>query len=137
MIDTLTTKFRLHIIVIALFLFVLPLFIQSFTVSQPIKYLGIGILSLLFFPIGWLMGSAVLGFQVKNPFTTAKHMDSICKSAFYFFYFGGVLLLLLSMLNPSTEQIPLNMLPGGFGIAYAAYKIRKKHVLEQPKLVAS
>jgi len=129
----LTTKYRLLLIFLALLLYVLPLLIRSFFVGQPIQYLGIGILSLLFFPIGFLMGFAVLGFQVKNPFATAKHIDCFCKFAFYFFYFGGALLLTVSLFKPATEEIPINMLPASFGIAFAAYKIRNKHVLEQPK----
>jgi len=108
----------------------LPFFIGSFFGPLPVtSYLLGGLGSLLFFPIGYGMGWFVLGLQLKNPLCPRKTLRTVCKVAFYFFGLGGIVSSLAELGTlQSSEFMPINLIPAGFGLAYAAFKIRRKTV---------
>ena len=131
MMDILTSRYRIPLIVLPIALYIVPLIIHTFLSVSPFQYIGIGLLSLITFPVGILMSFLVLGVQAKNPFFGKDKFGSITKTFFYFFYFGSLLGLFVSSFRHAPDELPINFLPGAMGIAYGCYVIRKKYVIKE------
>ncbi len=131
--DTLTSKYKNQLVIVAPAIYLFQMIFHAFSVNAPMKFIGIGFLSLLSFPIGLLMGFTVLGLQVKNPYARERHINSFCRAAFYFFYFVPIFLMIIGLLLPLQDNTLINFLPASFGIAFAAYKIKQKHGIIQER----
>jgi len=131
MIEILLPKYSKQLIILCIVAYLLPTLSASVVHEKHLPVLIGGLLSILLFPIGYLMGQLVLRVQVINPFCPEKFLDFFCISTIYFFggfslIFGLIYPILLAFHLSSPEEMIINGIPAALGISYAAYKIREQ-----------
>jgi hypothetical protein len=134
MIDKILPKYNKQVLMVSAVAYLLPTLSAAFLGPEPLVYLIGGLISLVLFPIGYGMGKLVLGVQARNPYCSEQRLDSFCRAAIYFFGAGAILFGLLTsflaiLSEAALEEMILNGFPGAFGIAFAAYQLRQKHIL--------
>jgi hypothetical protein len=139
MIDKLFPRYKNFIIGLCFLSWLLPTAYLFVWGKHPtMLYIIFALISIALLPIGYGMGLVVIGLMASNPVYSRKTVDQFCQFVFFGFGVGGIIMFLAFPLLwyfrlSRSDDFSINGCLGGFGIAWAAYNLRKKYVLNWPK----
>jgi hypothetical protein len=139
MIDRIFPRYKMSVIALCFLSWLLPtVYCLVWGKESTLSYIIFALTSILLIPVGYGMGMLVIGLMASNSMFSLKTVDQFCKFFFYLLGFVGILFSLalpvawFLQLSPSDDY-RMNGFLGGYGVAYAAYKLRKKYVLNGGK----